>query len=750
MKTRDIEELKRAENALRESEAELRAIFSGLPDVIIMLDYVGRFLKIAPTSPELLYKPEEELRGKSLHETFPKEQADTFLKYVQESMETQQLVKLEYSLSIGGSEMWFDGRIAPMSEDKVVFVARDITSTKLAYKELSENEKRYRTLFEFSPTGLLLENMDGTILDVNPSFCTSSGYSKEELVGRHVNILVHPDALPEVEKNIDMLKKGKVLRHYEKSLRKDGSVWYNDLHELKVPLPDDHEGILCITEDITERKKAEEELRHAKDLAEKSQQEAEAANRAKSTFLANMSHELRTPLNSILGYTQILKRDKTLQKHQINAVDTIHQSSEHLLNLINELLDLSRIEARKIELKPCDVYVPEFIKGITEIARIRAQQEGVFFDTEISSDLPKGICTDEKRLRQILLNLINNGIKFAKGGNVVLRMSTKEMKVQDDCLALAIIHFEVDDTGIGISPENLEAIFQPFHQVNKSSLITEGTGLGLTITRNLLRLMGSDLQVKSTEGEGTTFWFNLELPVIKDISARTVKDSAGLYTRVIGYKGKKRTILLADDNEKNRALLNDILQPLGFNIIEATNGKDAFTKAIKHSPACIFMDLVMPVMDGVEATQRIRKHPALHKIVVIGISASAFDKTKKKSFEAGCNDFLTKPIRIDNLLECLQLQLNLEWYYEEPVAEGSADQQEIEPVQLVIPPKDALETILGFAEISHITGIQHSLKEIKKSDPCYLGFVHKIEELVENLQFKQIIKMIHSYLHERK
>ncbi len=314
-----------------------------------------------------------------------------------------------------------------MSKNTVVFVARDITARKLAYKELSENEKRYRMLFEPSPTGLLLEDMNGLILDVNPSFCNSIGYSEEELVGKHVNILVHPDALPEVEGNINQLKKGKVMRHHEKSLRKDGSVCYMDLHELKVPLPDSNDGILCIAVDITERKKAEEELKHAIEVAKESQREAESANRAKSTFLANMSHELRTPLNSILGYTQILRRDKSVKKKQKDAIDTIHHSSEHLLTLISELLDLSRIEAKKMELELADIYLPGFLKGITDIARIRAQQEGVSFECKIAAELPTGIHADEKRLRQVLLNLINNAIKFVEEGSVIFSVNVESL-----------------------------------------------------------------------------------------------------------------------------------------------------------------------------------------------------------------------------------------------------------------------------------------------------------------------------------
>ncbi len=742
----EIAERKRIEKALRESEAELRALFAGMPDVVIMLDKNGRYIKIAPTKPELLYKPEEELRGKCLHDTFPKDQADMFLNQVQQSLETQKLVKIEYSLNIGGSELWFDGRISPMSENAVVFVARDITERKLAYKELSENEKRYRTLFEFSPAGLILEDMNGIILDVNPSFCSSTGYLKEELLGKHVNILVHPDVLDEVEHNISLLKKGEILRHHEKSIRKDGSVCYNDLHELKVLLPEGNEGILCIAVDITERKKAEEELRHAKEVAEQAQREAESANQAKSVFLANMSHELRTPLNSILGYTQILKRDKNLKKSQKNAIDTIHQSSEHLLTLINELLDLSRIEAKKMKLEPNDVYFPGFLKGITEIASIRAQQESVPFDYEIATDIPTGVHVDGKRLRQVLLNLINNAIKFAQTGNVVFRISSESVSGGKAKSPIARIHCEVEDTGIGISHDELDKIFLPFHQVHKTTLTTEGTGLGLPISRNLLHIMGSELHVKSTVGKGTTFWFDLVLPVVEGITATEDLNAKAQYSHIIGFKGDKRGILLVDDNKKNRAVLRDMLLPFGFEVIEAKDGKDALKKAKTFHPDIILMDLIMPVMDGIQATQCIREIPELKDIIVIGISASAFDKTKKASFKAGCNDFLSKPIHIEKLLGCLQLHLKLEWVYEESSMTDSEKEQGYEELPIIFPSSEDLKTLLEFAEISHITGIQQTIERIKKIDERYLPFVTKIEDLLDNFQFKRIVEIVQSYL----
>jgi len=728
----DITELKRAENDLRESEAELRALFKGMHDVVIVLDHTGRYLKIAPTSPDLLYKPEEELRGKSLHDTLPKEQADIFLKHIQQSLATQQLVKLEYSLNIGGTELWFDGRVAPMSENTVVFVARDITARKRAEETLRKSEEKHRAIFE-NANDIIIIAQDGRIAFANPA------------LSKPFTEFIHPDDRKIVFERYKKRMAGEdVETGYQfRVFTVEGEERWVIINSSALDW-DGKPSTLNFLTDITERKLAEEEVIAAKE-------QAEAANQAKSAFLANMSHELRTPLNSILGYTQILKRDKTLKKQQKDAIGTIQSSSEHLLTLINELLDLSRIEAQKMELKPTDVYLPDFIKSITDIAQIQAQQQGVPFDYEIASDLPAGVHADEKRLRQVLLNLINNAIKFAGEGYVVFRVSAKSLLQKSDAkLPTASIHCEVEDTGIGISPDKLEEIFLPFHQENKTKVSTEGTGLGLPISRNLLRIMDSELFVKSALGKGTTFWFDVELPIVEGITASESFNKAGQSHHIIGFKGNKRKILIVDDNEKNRALFRDMLLPLGFETAEAINGKDALTKAKKIHPELILMDLKMPVMDGIEATQHIRKNAALKEIIVIGVSASAFDTTKEASFKAGCDDFLTKPIHIDNLLGLFQKHLKLDWVYEEPSAIEFGEQQILKTSPLVVPSKEDLETLLEFAEISHITGIQQSLQNIKKADKQFIPFVTKIEDLVDNLQFKQITELIKHYLQGTK
>jgi CheY-like chemotaxis protein len=398
-----------------------------------------------------------------------------------------------------------------------------------------------------------------------------------------------------------------------------------------------------------------------------------------------------------------------------------------------------------MELELADVYLPTLLKEVTENARIWAQQHGISFEQKISPDLPKGVRVDEKRLRQVLLNLINNAIKFTEQGQVLFKVIANPPAESGNKFQMAKIRFEIEDTGIGISPDKLDEIFLPFHQVNAANLKAEGTGLGLPISRNLLRLMDSDLHVKSVLGKGTTFWFDLETLVIeRNVSDRTFR-SVGSSRNITVFKGKKREILLVDDNEKNRTLLKDMLSPLGFKIEEAVDGKDALEKAKKTHPDLILMDLVMPVMDGIEATQYIRQDPVLKNIIIIGISASAFDTTKQASFKAGCNDFLTKPIHINILLQRIQVNLELQWIYDQTAETESEKQLNPEILPPVLPPKEYLTEILKFSQISHITGIQQSLDKIRDIDEKYIPFIKQVENLLEGFQFDQIIALIESH-----
>ncbi|MEH2315884.1 hybrid sensor histidine kinase/response regulator [Nostoc sp.] len=462
---------------------------------------------------------------------------------------------------------------------------------------------------------------------------------------------------------------------------------------------------------------------------QKAQKTAQSANRAKSDFLANMSHELRTPLNGILGYAQILKRDKSLTNSQKDNVGIIYQCGDHLLNLINDILDLSKIEARKMELHPTDFHFPEFLQGIAEICRIRADQKGICLIFEQITQLPTGVKADEKRLRQALINLLGNAVKFTETGGVAFKVGYHEGKIR----------FQVEDTGVGMASEQLEEIFLPFQQVGDHSRKAEGTGLGLAITRQLVQMMGGKIQVKSTFGKGSIFFFDLDLPEVSQY-VDIVKEEQ---RNIQGFNGYKRKVIVADDRPENRSILVKMLSPLGFEIEEAIDGQDCLKKASEWNPDCILMDLMMPQMSGLEATRRLRRSPELKNIIIIGTSASVFDFDLNKSKEAGCNDFLPKPIRITELLEKLRLHLELEWIYEEGESQVSTgNQQENTQQSLVAPSPEEITSLLNLAMKGDLKGIVEQVIHLEELDVKYAPFSLELRQLAKGFQVKKIREIL--------
>ncbi len=390
---------------------------------------------------------------------------------------------------------------------------------------------------------------------------------------------------------------------------------------------------------------------------------ADTANRAKSEFLANMSHELRTPLNGILGYAQILQRDKTLTDKQQDGLRIIHQCGSHLLTLINDILDLSKIEAQKMELYQNDFHFPAFLESVVEICRIRAEQKGISYIYQPTSELPIGIWADEKRLRQVLINLLGNAIKFTEKGGVRFTVSFAEkLSVNEsDQKPTHRIRFQIIDTGIGMSQEQVARIFLPFEQVGDIKKQSEGTGLGLAISHQIVKLMGSTIQVKSEIGQGSTFWIELDLQESVDWiqSARVM--AAG---KIVGIATGKRRILVVDDKWENRSVVVNLLDEIGFEMAEASDGQEALEKAMQFLPNLIITDLTMPVMDGFELTRRLRQQAEFQELTIIVSSASVFESDQHKSLGVGADDFLPKPVHADDLLQKLEKYLQIEWVYE--------------------------------------------------------------------------------------
>ncbi|MCK5719017.1 MAG: response regulator, partial [Thiomargarita sp.] len=416
---------------------------------------------------------------------------------------------------------------------------------------------------------------------------------------------------------------------------------------------------------------------------------------------------------------------------QQEGINVIQQSGQHLLTLINDILDLSKIEARKMELYASAFHLPNFLESLAGIIGMRAQEKDTTFIYEHNPDLPSGVEADEKRLRQVLINLLGNAIKFTDQGSVTLKVSVLS-KIPVTPME---IRFEVIDTGVGMTAEQLEKIFLPFEQVGDIERRSAGTGLGLAISLQLVELMGSKLQVSSEFNQGSTFWFDLSVPIVTaEAELKTTKTG-----NIIGYKGERLKVLVVDDKRENRAVLHGMLEPLGFEIIEGINGKEEIEKAQAMKPNIILTDLVMPVMTGFEAVQEIRKIPEIQDIVIIAVSASVFDVDQEKCRIGGFNNFLPKPIEADKLFNLIANHLNLEWTYEE--------NNTIETVgkvtgEMIPPSPEELEILFELAMDGDMRGIRKRASFMEQSTEELIPFVQKLQTLAKGFKDEQILDFI--------
>jgi PAS domain S-box-containing protein len=523
-------------------------------------------------------------------------------------------------------------------EDGSVWVAEDISHLRQVQREIE-------AIMRNAPVGIGFTR-DRIIVRHNARFAEMFGFDGDEAIGLPARVTFIDDAHYEAVGRVagPLLSAGKPFQTEHYMRRKDGSrIWVSQIGYLQDPA-DPTAGTIWIVEDRTAALETAQALRAAKEQAER-------ANRAKSRFLANMSHELRTPLNAVLGFAQLLQLDPALGDRQTAALDAIRQSGEHLLALINDVLDLSRVEAGKLELQSQPIELGQFLQTVLEIVGVRARAKGLAVALDADDALPRRVEGDEHRLRQVLLNLLGNAVKFTAAGSVTLRARCE--RVDDEHVRL---RFDVADTGPGIAPEQLEGIFRPFEQAGDALQRADGSGLGLAISRELARAMGGDVTVQSTPGAGSTFTLDIVRPLLEAFESLPIDRR-----QVSGYGGRRRRVLVIDDIADNRALIVQLLGGLGFEVFEAEDGQAGLERAAELKPDLVLMDNTMPVLDGLTATRRLRRMPGFERTPVIALSASAAPADQQASLDAGADAFIAKPVVFDRLLAQMGRLLGLRW-----------------------------------------------------------------------------------------
>jgi PAS domain S-box-containing protein len=651
-----------------------------------------------------------------------------------------------------GRAAWHEGHAI-----KLYGSFQDITDRKQTEQALRESEERYRLLADNVSDMISRHTPEGVYVYASPACIPLIGYTPEELIGRNAYDFFHPEDLEAIQQSHTTIIDEPVIFTVRYRIRcKDGSyTWFETTSRT---VHDEESGalqeIIAVSRNISERRRIEEELRQAKEAAE-------AANRAKSTFLANMSHELRTPLNAIIGFAQLIEHEERVPAEVQESLSIISRSGEHLLNLINDILEMSRIEAGRTVLQKQSFDLHALIQDIADMLRLRAEQKGLKMHIVQAADVPQYVSADQGKLRQVLINLLTNAIKFTNEGNVTLTIEsqpiTSEAKgeVEADQATVErqqtvtpthLLTFEVVDTGIGIAAEHVQTIFDAFAQVREQRHAQEGTGLGLPISQHFVQMMGGTITVSSHLNAGSIFTFTIP---IATVAAWQVQPEAP-QQRPVALQADQPAyrILAVDDRAESRLLLTSLLRPLGFEVRGATNGKEALELWLSWHPHLIFMDMRMPVMDGYEATRQIKATPQGQETKVVALTASVLEQDRTEVLATGCDDYIRKPIRTHEIFAALTNHLQATFIYAKPPEQSahsqSSQQNREEPYQneqaltvatLETIPAEWVQKLHRAARLGDGMTIL-DLAEALRSTHTMLA--EELIELVDEFQFEQI------------
>ncbi|MCL5005037.1 MAG: PAS domain S-box protein [Acidobacteria bacterium] len=698
----DITHRKKAEDALRESERRLASLIDLMPDAAFVIDGNGVVVAWNRATESLTGVKAEEMLGKGNYEyaiPFYGEKRPILIDLVRRPSEelerdysslqrSDQVVIGEAPLHVRGRETYLHGRARALSGPHgeyigAIEILHDLTDLKRVEQALRNSEQRLRRILETTGEGFWMIDNNSVTTAVNDAMCATLGRPREEILGKSIFDFVN-------EENAAIFREQVKRRAeceggaYEIFLSAPDGLLIPCIFHAN-PLFDDagrKTGAFAMVTNIAERKKAEEAVREAKEAAE-------AASRAKSTFLANMSHEIRTPMNAILGFTQLLQRDISFTAQQRDSLNTIARSGEHLLALINDILEMSKIEAGRTTVNPVGFDLHDLIDDLAMMFKIRTKEKNLLFVVEKADDLPRFVLADVGKLRQVLINLLGNAVKFTEQGGIALRVASK--KGENGALRLIT---QVDDTGAGIAPQDLGKVFEYFEQADAGVASGGGTGLGLAISREYVRLMGGDIQVTSEVGKGTLFRMEIDAQELEGEQIKPAFPSR----RLLGLRPGQPTyrILLVDDKEENRHFLRAMLQSAGFATRDAVNGLQAVKLFEEWQPHLILMDLRMPVMDGYEAIRLIKATEMGQGTPIIAVSASVFYENREQARQTGADDFIGKPYKQDELFQKIADWIHAEFAYAEqdevnPTARNETELEAVSHTSLSKLPQGILE-----------------------------------------------------------